>query len=129
MIFNDSVALPMSGSFCGHTGPYLLASRTPLQCDGVTGGINLNVLIGGEAYGTPKNASTGDREAGDGRCDDVPGVEDEESRDRGIITPRRVPYFVFTWRGLGVTSGCPSYAINTCNEEVMMTITWEITVK
>jgi hypothetical protein len=57
--------------------------------------------MGGEAYGTPKNASTGDKnddetDAVDGRCDEVPGVVDEESRDRGIITPLRVPYFVFT---------------------------------
>ncbi len=49
--------------------------------------------MGGAAYGTPKNASTGDS--------DVVAVEDGEDGDlNGIITPRSVPYLVCTCLGL-----------------------------
>ncbi len=86
----------MSGSLWIQTGANLVASRTPLQWERVTGGINLRVLVGGEAYGTPKNASTGDRD----NNSDADGDEDIDGDLRGIITPRNAPYFVFTWRGL-----------------------------
>ena len=44
-------------SFWGQTGVCRLASRTPRQCVGVTGGMNLRPPVGGVAYGTPRYVS------------------------------------------------------------------------
>lgn len=64
---------------------------------------------GGEAYGTPRNASTGRISGVDVDEDVGDGVEEEGERGTTFsflkekMMPRRAPYFVVTVRGEGVS--------------------------
>jgi hypothetical protein len=80
ILFNASVSLEMSGNFCGHTGPKCSAIFTPDHNAPVTGGINLRLPVGGDAYGIPRNTSTGSK------C----------LLSNVTITPLTSPYFVLT---------------------------------
>lgn len=82
-----SVSLCTSGGFWGQTGAGRSAIRMPFQCVGVPGGMKRMAPVGAEAYGTPRNTSTGWR-----LCRRPPS---------GLtIEPFRAPYLVVTVREL-----------------------------